>query len=311
MITVLSGGTGTPKLLRGLRQILRDSEITVIVNTAEDLWMSGHYVSPDIDTVTYLFSGLLNTDTWWGIKGDTMYTYNAMQRVGYKEKLPLGEQDRATNIARTAMLNEGLTLTEATRKITEGYGISAKILPMSNQEVTTYVVCEDDNLMHYQDYWVEKRGNVPIKGVVRKTKDGSPLRATDEVLAAIRESDGVIIGPSNPVTSIGPILECEGIREELRKKFVIAVSPFIGKRPFSGPAAALMKAWGYESTSLGTAKVYADIVDIFIQDIKDDKIEVPNATRLNTMMTDLKKSESLAWDLLSFFPKTVYQSKKH
>ncbi|HJJ54586.1 MAG TPA: 2-phospho-L-lactate transferase CofD family protein, partial [Methanocorpusculum sp.] len=122
MITVLSGGTGTPKLIRGLRQILRDNEITVIVNTGEDLWMSGQYVSPDIDTVTYLFAGLLNTDTWWGIKGDTMHTYHAMERLGYKEPLPLGEQDRATNLARTAYLNAGMRLTEATKKITDGYG---------------------------------------------------------------------------------------------------------------------------------------------------------------------------------------------
>lgn len=303
MITVLSGGTGTPKLLRGLRQILRDNEISVIVNTGEDLRMSGHYVSPDVDTVTYLFAGLLNTDTWWGIKGDTMHTYHAMERLGYKEPLPLGEQDRATNIARTSYLNSGLRLTEATKKIAEGYGISAKILPMSDQEVTTYVVTEDDSLMHYQEYWVGRRGNVPIKGVVRKTADGSALAASPEAIAAIEESDGVIIGPSNPVTSIGPILECAGIRDALKKKFVAAVSPFIGSRPVSGPAAALMTAWGYEPTSFGTKQVYADVVDLFIQDIRDTGIEVPGATRLDTMMTNVKKAESLAWDILSFFPK--------
>ena len=303
MITVLSGGTGTPKLLRGLRQILRDNEISVIVNTGEDLRMSGHYVSPDVDTVTYLFAGLLNTETWWGIKGDTMHTYHAMERLGYKEPLPLGEQDRATNIARTAYLNSGLRLTEATQKIADGHGISAKILPMSDQEVTTYVVTEDDSLMHYQEYWVGKRGNVPIKGVVRKTADGNPLTASPEAIAAIEESDGVIIGPSNPVTSIGPILECAGIRDALKKKFVAAVSPFIGNRPVSGPAAALMTAWGYEPTSFGTKKVYADVVDLFIQDIRDTGIEVPGATRLDTMMTNVKKAESLAWDILSFFPK--------
>ena len=303
MITVLSGGTGTPKLIRGLRQILRDNEITVIVNTGEDLWMSGQYVSPDIDTVTYLFAGLLNTDTWWGIKGDTMHTYHAMERLGYKEPLPLGEQDRATNLARTAYLNAGMRLTEATKKITDGYGISARILPMSDQQVTTYVVQEDDSLMHYQDYWVGKRGNVPIKGVVRKTADGTPLVATPEALAAIEESDGVIIGPSNPVTSIGPILECAGIRDALKKKFVIGVSPFIGNRPVSGPAAALMKAWGYESTSFGTKQVYADVLDVFVQDVTDIGIEVPGSIRLDTMMTNIKKAESLAWDLLSLFPR--------
>ena len=230
MITVLSGGTGTPKLIRGLRQILRDNEITVIVNTAEDLHMSGHYVSPDVDTVTYLFAGILNTDTWWGIKGDTLDTYHAMEKIGYKEPLPLGERDRATNIARTAFMQSGMTLTEATQKICAGYGISAKILPMSDQEVTSYVVTEDGSLMHYQEYWVGKRGNVPISGIRRVTADGEPLAASDAVISAIEESDGVIIGPSNPVTSIGPILECGGVREALADKFVAAVSPFIGNR---------------------------------------------------------------------------------
>lgn len=303
MITVLSGGTGTPKLIRGLRQILHDNEITVIVNTGEDIWMSGHYVSPDIDTVTYLFAGILNTDTWWGIKGDTMHIYHAMERLGYKELLPLGEQDRTTNIARTAYLNAGLRLTEAVKKITDGYGISARILPMSDQQVTTYVIQEDDSLMHYQDYWVGKRGNVAIKGIIRKTADGQTLKASAEAISAIEESDGVIIGPSNPVTSIGPILECAGIRDALKKKFVVAVSPFIGTRPVSGPAAALMTAWGYEPSSFGTKKVYGDIVDVFVQDICDTKIEVPGSLRLDTMMSDIKKAESLAWDLLSLFPK--------
>jgi LPPG:FO 2-phospho-L-lactate transferase len=301
MITVLSGGTGTPKLIRGLRQILRDEEITVIVNTGEDMRQSGLFVSPDVDTVTYLFAGLLNTDTWWGIRGDSLDTYNAMKRLGYEERLPLGERDRAVNTVRTALMNEGKTLTEATRHITEHLGIRASILPMSNQQVTSYVVCEDDSLMHYQEYWVGKRGNVPIKGLVRKTADGAPLSATPEAISAIEEADGVIIGPSNPVTSISPILECAGIREALAGKFCVAVSPFIGNRPVSGPAGALMKAWGYESTSFGTWKLYKDVVNMFIQDISDT-IEVPGANRLDTMMTNEHKAESLAWDILSYIP---------
>ncbi|HJJ34616.1 MULTISPECIES: 2-phospho-L-lactate transferase [Methanocorpusculum] len=303
MITVFSGGTGTPKLIRGLRQILRDHEITVVVNTAEDIRMSGLYVSPDIDTVQYLFSGLLNTDSWWGIRGDSFETFHAMEKLGYTELLPLGDRDRATNIARAEFLRQGMSLTKATEKIAKGYGISAKILPMSDQEVTSYVVCEDGTLMHYQEYWVKLRGNVEITGVVRKTADSEPLKTTPEVLAAIEASDGVIIGPSNPVTSIGPILECEGVREALQNTFTVAVSPFIGNRPVSGPAAALMKAWGYESTSYGTWQVYKDVVDLFIQDIKDSAIEVPGAHRLDTMMTNEKKAESLAWDLLSYFPR--------
>lgn len=300
MITIFSGGTGTPKLIRGIRQVLRDNEITVVVNTAEDLWMSGHYVSPDIDTVQYLFSGLLNTESWWGIRGDSFETFHAMEKLGYTEPLPLGDKDRATNIARAEFLRQGMTLTKATEKIVKGYGIQAKILPMTDSEVTTFVRCEDGSLMHYQEYWVLKRGNVPITGIVRKTSDDKPFAATPEVLSAIEESDGVIIGPSNPVTSIGPILECEGVKKALSNKFTIAVSPFIGNRPVSGPAAALMKAWGYEPTSYGTWQVYKDVVDLFIQDVKDTSIEVPGAHRLDTMMTNEKKAESLAWDLLSF-----------
>ncbi|HJJ97112.1 MAG TPA: 2-phospho-L-lactate transferase CofD family protein, partial [Methanocorpusculum sp.] len=187
MITVLSGGTGTPKLIRGLRQILRDNEITVVVNTAEDLWMSGLYVSPDIDTVQYLFSGLLNTDSWWGIRGDSFETFHAMEKLGYIEPLPLGDRDRATNIARAEFLRQGMTLTTATEKIAKAYGVQATILPMSNQEVTTYVKTGDGTLMHYQEYWVGRRGNVPITGIVRKTAGDAPLAATPEVLAAIEE----------------------------------------------------------------------------------------------------------------------------
>ncbi|HJK01262.1 MAG TPA: 2-phospho-L-lactate transferase [Methanocorpusculum sp.] len=302
MITVLSGGTGTPKLIRGIRQILRDDEISVIVNTAEDLWMSGLYVSPDIDTVQYLFSGILNTERWWGIRGDSFETYHAMERLGYKEPLPLGDRDRATNTLRAEYLRQGMTLTAATKKIVDAFGIQAKILPMSNQEVTTYVKTKNGTLMHYQEYWVNRRGNVPITGIVRKISNDEPLRATPEVITAIEMSEGVIIGPSNPVTSIGPILECAGVREALKKKFTMAVSPFIGRQPISGPAAALMLAWGYAPTSYGTWKVYKDVIDIFIQDERDTEIEVPGAHRLDTMMTSEKKAESLAWDLLSYFP---------
>ncbi|MDR3101817.1 MAG: 2-phospho-L-lactate transferase [Methanocalculaceae archaeon] len=303
MITVLSGGTGTPKLIRGLRQILRDCDITVVVNTAEDQWMSGLYVSPDIDTVQYLFSGLLNTDSWWGIRGDSFETFHAMEKLGYTEPLPLGDKDRATCIARAEFLRQGMTLTEATKKIAKVYGVQATILPMSNQEVTSYVQREDKTLMHYQEYWVERRGNVPITGIVRKTADDVQPAATPEVIAAIEESDGIIIGPSNPVTSIGPILECTGVCGALSKKFTIAISPFIGRRPVSGPAAALMQAWGYEPTSYGTWQVYKDVVSMFIQDIRDTEIEVPGAHRLDTMMTNEKKAESLAWDLLSYLPR--------
>ncbi len=295
MITLLSGGTGTPKLIRGMRQVLHDSELSVIVNTAEDVWISGNHLSPDIDTVLYLFAGILNTETWWGIRGDSLETNRYLERIGMPESITIGDRDRGIHIARGNLLREGKTLTEATAEIAAALGVEATVLPMCDTPVATHVATEKGP-MHFQEYWVTHRGNVEISGIIRDFE--RPPVATDAVIETIQKSDSVIIGPSNPVTSIGPILECEGVRDALSEVFVIAISPFIGSRPISGPAAALMKAWGKTPDSRGTREAYGDIVDLFVQDI-DDGIECEGSLRLNTMMTSQKQSESLAWDLLS------------
>jgi len=295
MITLLSGGTGTPKLLRGIRQILHDNDISVIVNTAEDLWISGNHLSPDIDTVLYLFAGILNTETWWGIRGDSFETNRYLERIGMPESISIGDRDRGIHIARGELLRRGKTLTEATQAIGSALGVEAAVLPMCDTPVATHVQTTDGP-MHFQEYWVKHRGNVAISGIIRESQ--TPPVATDAVIDCIRTSDAVIIGPSNPVTSIGPILECDGVLEALGEAFVIAISPFIGSRPVSGPAAALMGAWGYRPDSQGTRDAYGDVVDLFVQDIRDS-IEVPGSLRLDTMMTGTKQSESLAWDLLS------------
>jgi len=295
MITLLSGGTGTPKLIRGMRQVLHDSDIAVIVNTAEDMWVSGNHLSPDIDTVLYLFAGILNTETWWGIRGDSLETNRYLERIGLPEPITIGDRDRGVHIARGNLLREGRTLTEATAAVASALGVEATVLPMCDTPVATHVATENGP-MHFQEYWVTHRGNVKISGIIREYE--TPPVASNSVLDAISKSDAVIIGPSNPVTSIGPILECEGVREALSEIFVIAISPFIGSRPVSGPAAALMKAWGKTPDSRGTREAYGNIVDLFIQDLNDET-DVPGSLRLNTMMTSQKQSESLAWDLLS------------
>ncbi|MCQ1537433.1 2-phospho-L-lactate transferase [Methanocalculus taiwanensis] len=295
MITLLSGGTGTPKLIRGMRQVLHDSDLAVIVNTAEDMWVSGNHLSPDIDTVLYLFAGILNTETWWGIRGDSFETNRYLERIGMPESIAIGDRDRGIHIARGNLLREGKTLTEATAKIGSALGVEATVIPMCDSPVTTYVATENGP-MHFQEYWVTHRGNVEITGIIREYD--TPPVATDAVLDLIERSDAVIIGPSNPVTSIGPILECAGVREALMDAYVIAISPFIGSRPVSGPAAALMKAWGRSPDSNGTREAYGDIVDLFVQDI-DDGIECEGSLRLKTMMTGPRESESLAWDILS------------
>ena len=290
MITFLSGGTGTPKLLRGMRELLDDRDVAVIVNTAEDTWLSGNHLSPDIDTVMYLFAGILDTNRWWGIKSDSYITHDLLARLGIDEYIAVGDQDRAIHVARGEMLRDGIRLTEATAALCRTLGVRATVLPMTDSVVTTYVRTPRGEL-HFQEYWVKHRGDVAIDGVVRRFRQ--PPAATEEVVRAIEASDAVVIGPSNPVTSISPILECAGVREALRRQRVIAVSPFIGDTPVSGPAAALMQAFGKEASSAGTYALYKDFMDVFIQDTRDP-VELDGALRLDTLMVNRGKSLDLA-----------------
>jgi len=295
MITFLSGGTGTPKLLRGMRELLDERDIAVVVNTAEDMWLSGNHLSPDVDTVMYLFAELLDTSKWWGIRDDTYITHDLLARLGIEEFIAVGDRDRAVHVARGEMLRNGMSLTEATAALCKRFNVRAAVLPMTDSEVTTYVQTARGE-MHFQEYWVKHRGDVAIEGVVRRYRE--PPAATPEVLAAIEESDAVVVGPSNPVTSISPILECAGVEEALREKRVIAVSPFIGDSPVSGPAAALMRAFGKEPSSAGTCSLYEDFVDIFIQDSRDP-VGLENALRFDTLMVNRGKSLALARNILT------------
>jgi len=294
MITFLSGGTGTPKLLRGMQKVTGPHEISVVVNTAEDIWISGNHISPDLDTVMYLFAGILNTDTWWGIKNDSFTTHEEATRLGVDEFIRIGDNDRAVQIARGEMLRKGMRLTNATKILCDRFGVRENVLPMTDTEVTTHIKTKL-GLIHFQEYWVREKGGLEIQAVVRSFTE-SPV-ATKEVMATIGASDAVVIGPSNPITSILPILECEGVRSELKNTHVIAVSPFIGNTPVSGPAAALMRAFGFEPSSQGTFSCYEDLLDIFVQDIRDP-VEVSGSVRFDTLMTDEEKSIALAEEIL-------------
>jgi LPPG:FO 2-phospho-L-lactate transferase len=299
MITFLSGGTGTPKLLRGMQKIMDRHEIAVIVNTAEDIWISGNHISPDIDTVMYLFAGILNTDTWWGVRNDTFTTHDEAMRLGFDEYIAIGDRDRAVHIARGEMLKNGMRLTNVTKVLCERFGMRETVLPMTDREVTTRVMT-DSGLIHFQEYWIRAKGKIDIRKVVR-TYDVPPV-ATEEVLTTIEASDAVVIGPSNPITSISPILSCDGMRPALKDKFVVAVSPFIGHAPVSGPAGALMEAAGYEPSAIGTFNCYGGIPDVFVQDIRDE-VEVIHSVRFDTLMTDEDKSIAFARDILSLIDK--------
>jgi LPPG:FO 2-phospho-L-lactate transferase len=290
MITFLSGGTGTPKLLRGARLLFPDSDITVIVNTGEDMWYQQGHLSPDIDTVLYLFADLLNTKSWWGIADDTFHTHEFLHTLGAADcYLSLGDRDRAVNLLRAELLHSGLTLTQATKEIRDRLGLSASILPMSDTPCTTYVRA-DGRLIHFQEYWVKYRAKLVID-VVQYIYETSPA-ATEEALDAISNAELVVIGPSNPITSIGPILHCNGMQDALMDACVVCISPFIGDAPISGPARELMVASGYQPNSLGVYEMYASFVDHFVHDIRDP-IHVPNATKTNTLMTDAETAADL------------------
>ncbi|MBN2110174.1 MAG: 2-phospho-L-lactate transferase [Methanosarcinaceae archaeon] len=263
---IFSGGTGTPKLLNGLRRAIPEQDITVVVNTAEDLWVSGNLVTPDIDTVLYLFSDQIDLKKWWGIEGDTFRTHEAMKSLGHSERMMLGDLDRATHIMRSDHLREGHTLSEATMKLSGSMGIKAKILPMSDDPVSTIIVTPGGK-MHFQDFWIGRRGEPEVLDVFQEGIDSAAI--SPAVLLALENDDEVLIGPSNPITSIGPIIGLPGMVDILRKKKVIAVSPIIGTEPVSGPAGKLMHAKGIEVSSAGVASYYGEFLDTFITDAQD------------------------------------------
>ncbi|KAF5051259.1 2-phospho-L-lactate transferase [anaerobic digester metagenome] len=291
MITFLSGGTGTPALIRGVRQILYDSEIAVVANTAEDLRVSGGHCAPDIDTAVFLFAGILDTNRWWGIKGDTYTTHNYLPKVAGGEPFPVGDRARAVQIARAALLDEGLTLTDAVRAQCRSLNIGATVLPMTDGDAALFVDTGTERIP-----LLEYRMAADAGTEVRELVGPEPPAVTDGVRAAIEASDAVVIGPANPAASILPILDCAGMRDLLREKFVVAVSPFRGGVAPDQKDAALMYAVGEPPTSPAVARLYGDIVDVFVQDIHD-RDDVPGSLRLETRLLHERQAESLAWDI--------------
>lgn len=292
---ILSGGTGTPKLLAGLRQFVPDEDITVVVNTAEDLWVSGNLVCPDIDTVTYLFAGILDTDRWWGIVHDTYHTHEALASAGHHEVLRLGDRDRCTHILRSEFIRGGSSLTEAVIKMNFLLGSRANILPMSNEPVSS-MITTDEGTVHFQDFWITRKGKPDVFSV--EYAGVQNLKVPDAVREAIKKEKNIIIGPSNPITSIGPILAVNGMRDLICNKHIIAISPIIGCEPVSGPAGKLMRACGYEVSSRGVVRYYQELLDVFIIDERDGQSEMDDMNiaivTADIMMTTPQKSAALA-----------------
>jgi LPPG:FO 2-phospho-L-lactate transferase len=294
MVTFLSGGTGTPKLLAGAGPVFDPGETTVVANTGDDVEIAGHLVCPDLDTVLFLGGDVLDRETWWGIDDDGGETHARLQELaeaagldagprylpreaqtagreiarwrrfsGVAEFMYIGDRDRAVHITRTGLLDEGKTLTAVTHTLADAYGLEWDLLPMSDDPVATLVETPKGT-MHFQEFWVARDGEPTVEGVEFRGSGGA--QATDAVLEAL--SDPVVVGPSNPVTSVGPLLAVDGIPETLAETPVVAVSPFIEDRVFSGPAADLMEGVGYDPSTAGVAEAYP-FADAFVLDEAD------------------------------------------
>jgi LPPG:FO 2-phospho-L-lactate transferase len=311
MVTFLSGGTGTPKLLDGAEVAFSPAETTVIANTGDDVELGGLFVSPDVDTLLFQGGGVLDRETWWGIAGDTHETNTELLRLadaadlsggprylddskqtagrelanwrrfsGVAEFMTIGDRDRAVHLTRTSLVDEGYSLSEATETLADAFGLGFELLPMSDDPVAT-LVHTADGTMHFQEYWIANRAEPAVESIEFRGSDAAdPAPGVLDALA-----DTVVLGPSNPVTSIGPMLAVSGIAEALAETTVVAVSPFLGGEAFSGPAATLMAAVGDEPGTRGLAEAYP-FADAFVVDEGDGAgIDVP------TVETDIRMDE--------------------
>ena len=294
MVTFLSGGTGTPKLLDGATAAFTPEETSVVVNTGDDVELGGLFVSPDIDTLLFQGGGILDRERWWGIEDDSTMTHRALSSIaknaglddgprylpedlqtsgrdiaawrrfsGVGEFMTIGDRDRAVHITRTSLLDEGETLTAVTATLARSFGIDIEILPMSDDPVAT-LIHTGDGIQHFQEFWVANDGKPPVDTVeFRGSADATPAPGVLDAL-----DDVVVVGPSNPVTSIGPMLSIVGVADQLARSTVVVVSPFVGNRAFSGPAGKLMGAVGAEPSTAGMAAMYP-FADAFVVDEAD------------------------------------------
>ena len=268
MICVLTGGTGGAKFVDGLRRVIPAEELTIIVNTGDDDDWWGLYISPDIDSIIYVLAGILSGERGWGVRGDTFYCLCAMKDLGEPTWFSVGDRDLVVHLMRTKLLSQGCTLSEVTRIIAERFGLSSRILPMSDQRVQTRIDTPAGELS-FEEYFVKRWFQDPVNSV--RFAGASETVPAPGVLDTIASAQAVLIAPSNPVTSIGPILAVPGIREALAqtKAPVVAVSPIIGSAAVSGPAATLMAAHGLEVSIRGVAAAYQGFLDMLVAHTSD------------------------------------------
>ncbi len=276
-VTVLSGGVGAARLLRGMLDVVDPADITAVVNTGDDTVLHGLSISPDLDTVTYTLAGAIDPERGWGLRAESWRAMEALDRyvpvrptgsTAATRWFNLGDRDLATHLYRTARLTEGARLTEVTDEIRRAWEVPVRIIPMSDDRCATLVTTTDHGEITFQDYFVRLRHDVPVTAI-RFEGDAQP---TGAALEAVRNADVVVIAPSNPLVSIGPIRALPGVDDLLaaRRSRVVAVSPIVGGAALKGPAARLLTELGHEASVVGVARLYAPIAGTLVVDPVDE-----------------------------------------
>lgn len=303
MIVVLAGGVGAARFLQGLVQVVPQERITVIGNTGDDREFYGLHVSPDLDIVTYTLAGVVDEVQGWGIRGDTNNTMQQLTAYGNEDWFLLGDRDLATHIHRTNLLRQGKTLSAVTDDLRQRFGLSIRLLPMSDQPVATHVRTPA-GLLHFEEYFVQRRAMDEVQDVVFvgvETAQPAP-----GVLDTLKQAEAILIAPSNPIVSIGSILAVPGIHDVLHEAsgMVVAVSPIVGGAPIKGPADKLMRGLGLDVSAVGVARCYRDFLDVMVVDEQDahlipaiEDLGIP-AVATNTIMRDLAAKAELARQVL-------------
>ncbi len=299
MVT-LAGGVGAAKFIRGLVRAIPPRRLVVVVNTADDEEFYRLHVSPDLDTVTYTLAGVANRTHGWGLRDESFNALGALARFYGKPWFMLGDRDLATHIYRTARLREGARLSEVTAKIAARFGVAAQVLPMSDDPVRTFVKLKLRRAMPFQEYLVRNRARGAVEWIeLRGIKQARPL---PEALRAIRSASAVILAPSNPFVSLGPILGLRGVREALRsvQRRVAAISPIVGGKTLKGPADEMLRGLGLEVSAVSVARLYRDIAGTFVLDRVDasraSEIEQlgMHAVIADTIMSSVQRAQRLA-----------------
>ena len=303
-ITALAGGVGASKLLLGLYDVMDPGALTIIVNTGDDITLHGLKISPDLDIVTYTLADIIDPAKGWGFRGETFHTLKRLAAFGRATWFNLGDRDLATHTHRSALGAQGKSLSDAAESIRLALGVKSRILPMSDQPVPTIIDTKEGPL-HFQEYLVKRRAKPVVRSI--RFEGVENARPAPGVLQAIETAERIVICPSNPLISIGPILAVPGVREALgaRKKDVIAVCPIVGGKSLKGPSDKMLAQLGYRTTAEAVAKLYADFTGTFVIDPLD-KSQAQAITRLGmkvevipTVMKTRSQKRKLARAILS------------